>query len=71
MSTAGNDRLGDALREIARGMGGHGKGRCRFTVELAGAVAHFELRLVMVTAKRRHGLRRVGEVLVIDPKNRR
>jgi hypothetical protein len=64
------DRLGDAIRKLAGGLVECGKGNCRLTVELADTVAHFELRLVKVTAKRRRGLRRVGGVLVIDSKKR-
>ena len=63
-------RLGLAIKEIASGMAENGKSNCRLTVELADTIAHFELRLVRATAKRRRGLRRVGGVLVIDPKKR-
>lgn len=65
------DRLGDAIRELAAGLVENGRGSCRLAVELPDAVAHFELRLVRVSANRKRGLRRVGGVLVIESRRPR
>jgi len=42
------DRLGDALREIARGMADHTKDRVRVTVVIGKLEATYELKLVSV-----------------------
>lgn len=77
-----DDRLGDAIRKLASGLVECGKGSCRVTVELPESIAQFELRLIRTAPKRLRdakrvprggrsgGLRRVGGVLVIDPKKR-
>ena len=60
------DRLGDAVRELAAVLVDGGTRNCRFCVVHRNLEAHFELRLVKVTPKKR--LKRVGGVLVIYPR---
>ena len=76
MGNSATDRLGDAIREIARGMAEHGKSCIRLSVVCGDTTALYEVRLIRTKKKKsapsaRRGLRRVGGVLVIDPKNRR
>lgn len=62
------DRLGDAVRELARLLVDGGEKHCRFCVVHGDVAAHFELRLVEVVKRRRP--RRVGGVLVVYPRGR-
>jgi hypothetical protein len=63
-----DDRLGDAIKELARGMTEHGKDRVRFTVPIGSLEALYELRIVRTRARPK--CQRVGGVLVVYPGKR-
>lgn len=58
------DRLGEAIKEIARGMTDHGKTSVRFTVAAGALETVYEVRLVSTRARPK----RVGGVLVVYPR---
>ncbi len=66
MLMANDDRLGDAIRELAAGLVENGRGSCRFTVGLPDTVAKFELRLVSVTANRKRSPHSIDGVIAVE-----